>query len=228
MKSLLTIGASALLFTALITTNISANSAPKDTATPPAAERTQAKIEYPRLTPKNTVSNEERTVIDRINANLIEQVGSMLTDHKGMNLAQYQISYEVKSDRPDYLSIVFTHYMYPQGAAHGMLTKEGIVYDKKTGLTVPLTHFMPDLTIAELNKLVADKQAFLRLANGEPLAEKVLWKPNQLPIPTSYYLTKDGDINLIYQPYEIAAFAFGTPELHIPNQTIQRLLKKSK
>lgn len=119
------------------------------------------------------------------------------------------------------ISLTLVDYHYT-GGAHGMYVVYGLVYDVHTGARIPLENYVRLTTedvAAELpdNTFTYDTTTPVRKFMNEPKR-----------VPSDYYLTGDGSVNIIFQPYEIAAYAAGAPYLHLTAARMAYYNEKNK
>ena len=119
--------------------------------------------------------------------------------------------YELKMENSRYLSLVFFPGGYEEGAAHGMYTGVGVVYDKATGEKVPLSHFA-DVTVEDLIRL--QRTGHFLHVDGTPIPrENIQGRPGH--VPEDYYITSWGQIGVLFPPYALASFADGVTAINV-------------
>lgn len=119
--------------------------------------------------------------------------------------------YELKMENAHYLSLVFFPGGYEEGAAHGMYTGVGVVYDKATGEKVPLSHFA-DVTVEDLIRL--QRTGHFLHVDGTPIPKAhIQGRPNH--VPEDYYITSWGQIGVLFPPYALASFADGVTTINV-------------
>lgn len=88
------------------------------------------------------------------------------------------------------------------GGAHGLQFCDGATFDKATGRRLTLLGSSEDLL-----RLVTDK-----LRRNQDLDKGLHFSQEPVPMPKAEpYLTGDGKIKFVYQPYEIGPYAMGMP-----------------
>lgn len=129
------------------------------------------------------------------------------------------LKYDVKYEDDKYLSIVYTTSWMYQGAAHGMFNQQGVVYDKKTGEKLPLAYFLKINSPAQIEAGIK--------SNRLPLFDQSLKNRLTLDnfysvdnISNSYYLGGNGDIYVIYQPYELSSYATGATRVFFSREAV--------
>lgn len=117
-------------------------------------------------------------------------------------------------------------YVY-MGGAHGLETRNYFNFNLKTGKVITEKDLYKDNYIAELTELIK-KQIIAQnpvIKSKSDLEESIYWtdsiKPNG-----NFYIT-DESINYVFNPYEIAPYAFGETEVTLPFSLIKNLLKSN-
>lgn len=140
---------------------------------------------------------------------------------------QMIVGYDVKSSE-DILSIVVDTYIFT-GGAHGSSRRDYYNIDINKNQTIQLSDLFKkgsdfksiinDEINKEINRQIADEaksyftddEKFVTIDNSH-----------------DFYIDKDGDIVITFQPYEITPWYMGHPEFKIPNKSIAHILKDSK
>ena len=115
-----------------------------------------------------------------------------------------------------YLCFQMDGYEY-SGGAHGMPYREIFLFDLQTGKQLGLADIL-DITEEDLKVLVSTYFKELSAKTGFSFSspedlEKEIFEGVDMESP--FYMTKEGLV-FFYQPYEIAAYAVGFPEVTIP------------
>ena len=138
-------------------------------------------------------------------ANYVLQAKDMYYNKHVYQVAQ---SYKVTYEDSQVVSILLTTYYYNAGAVHGMYKTKGLVYDKITGQRVPLYNY---IKIANADQLqVGVLSGVLSFYNGAhrkvdlPRGWRVTYASD------NYCLRGKGNIDLVYQPYQLGPFSYGT------------------
>ena len=131
------------------------------------------------------------------------------------------IKTKLRYEDENVISLTLVDYRYT-GGAHGMYVVYGLVYDTHTGARIPLEDYVRLTTedvAAELsdNTFAYDTTKHVKIIMNEPKR-----------VPADYYLTGDGSVNIIFQPYEIAAYAEGAPYLHLTADRMAYYNEKNK
>ena len=172
-------------------------------------------VNYPYITLENKEAANE---INRFINKKIQAYRKVYNNH---NYTLGILDYELKYEDDNFLSIVFTYWWYYQNAAHGMYNTSGIVFDKHTGKLVNLKHFVPELNVRNLKRMVQDGKLTIYNTNNKPIT---LAEPFALDrVSHSYYIDSDKSVYLIYQPYELAPYAAGNTYIKITQDDAQKL-----
>ncbi|RDU37042.1 DUF3298/DUF4163 domain-containing protein [Neobacillus piezotolerans] len=120
---------------------------------------------------------------------------------------EYHVSYEVKYNENNQLSILMYDYMYT-GGAHGITGVKSYNFNAVTGEQIHLEQ-------AAGNKAALSKIS--KYALNELNKSEYTFKPTTLNLSnnTAFYFTPGG-ITLKFQQYEVAAYAAGMPEVAVP------------
>ena len=135
-----------------------------------------------------------------------------------------KIEYQVMYEDTQSLSILLSDYRFA-GGIHGNRTYYGLNYDKSTGKRLLLPYFVrlrPD-----------DKRWIYELpvydAKNQKLSEKDLWDEYyQKPISDNYYMLGNGELALIYQPYELTAYVYGVTHIKLTREWIDFFNRKNR
>jgi len=172
-------------------------------------------VNYPYITLENKdAANEINRFIDK----KIQAYRKVYNNH---NYTLGILDYELKYEDDDFLSIVFTYWWYYQNAAHGMYNTSGIVFDKHTGKLVNLKHFVPELNVRNLKRMVQNGELMVHNTDGKPIT---IAEPFALDrVSHSYYIDSDKNVYLIYQPYELASYADGNTYIKITQDKARKI-----
>ncbi len=172
-------------------------------------------VNYPYITLENKEAANE---INRFINKKIQAYRKVYNNH---NYTLGILDYELKYEDDNFLSIVFTYWWYYENAAHGMYNTSGIVFDKHTGKLVNLKHFVPELNVRNLKRMVQDGKLTIYNTNNKPIT---LSEPFALDrVSHSYYIDSDKSVYLIYQPYELAPYADGNTYIKITKEDAKKL-----
>lgn len=182
------------------------------TITPHTYKTDQLDIAYPVLYRANSpIINEQlNSFFGDLAYTLINQLHEAAADgekYHDPQLAYYHanMQYTVEYQSDYLLSISVITYLYT-GGAHGMTNKQGYTFDLQTGELLPLQNFLP-LTPATQQRL---QTTILQQATARDL---VLFEPFAgIPEHPAFYLNKDKQLVLVFQPYEIGPYSSGILE----------------
>ena len=176
----------------------------------------------------NNALNQENTVKGTITK---QQVQTAIDDFAKKQLAEMpterRITYEL-SITPSYIGHIGTtelfsidNYAY-LGGAHGLPYREYLVFDTQTKRQVTLDDML----------LPKQKPRFEKLAHEayrqwvKTMTDDVASYESSWPFSLSDNVTLDTKgMTLLYQPYDIAPYASGMPELHIPYSQLKGVVK---
>lgn len=126
---------------------------------------------------------------------------------------EYDVSYEVKYNQNNILSVLIYDYMYT-GGAHGMATVESYNFDVLTGNEITLS------SVAKTNSAFTKMERYARTDLLNQNAKMGMIFPDTLDSISidndrPFYFYDNGIVVKFYE-YEVAAYAAGMPEVKIP------------
>jgi Deacetylase PdaC/Protein of unknown function (DUF3298) len=128
---------------------------------------------------------------------------------------EYVFTYKVPFNHLDHLSVIYYEYYYT-GGAHGMTTGTTYNFDMKTGDLIPLS------------KLIDSKTKIIQEFTYQQLQKKfsgyiLIKSPNEIILNDKdrLWVFDKAGIKLIFNEYEVAAYAAGMPEIVVPYQVFQ-------
>ncbi|MBB5336960.1 PdaC/SigV domain-containing protein [Pectinatus brassicae] len=125
--------------------------------------------------------------------------------------------YNITYNDAKIVSLVFKEYRFYKGAAHGNYFINGVVYDKTIGERIPLSHYLT-ITAPQLQKMLDNKEAVILGGDGNtPVSIDSFI--GDLYIPQDYCISKKDNklyISLIYPPYALAPYVYGTLYITMP------------
>lgn len=177
------------------------------------------KLSYPLVYESN------QDVQHKINTDIASYVVAEKAYYESGAAQSVDLSYEVAYEDDDYLSIILTPYHYT-GGAHGMYNRIGRVYNKHTGDVVPLSYFVHINSPMELTNGLRNNTLTLQSQTGSiEVMQNDIW--NEVPyVSDSYALRGNGNIDLIYQPYEMGPYAYGAMRIRITPEATTALNMK--
>ncbi|WP_251423360.1 DUF3298 and DUF4163 domain-containing protein [Veillonella agrestimuris] len=177
------------------------------------------KLSYPLVYESN------QDVQHKINTDIARYVVAEKAYYESGAAQSVDLTYEVAYEDADYLSIILTPYHYT-GGAHGMYNRIGRVYNKHTGDVVPLSYFVRIDSPMELTNGLRNNTLTLESQTGSiETMQNDTW--NEVPyISDNYALRGNGNIDLIYQPYEMGPYAYGAMRIRITPEATAALNMK--
>ncbi len=125
-------------------------------------------------------------------------------------------NYRLFKETDEYVCFTFTSWNYT-GGAHGMYYTRGLVYDKSSGESLPYTHFAEAVTPEQLRADIADGRVKVFCADLQtPSAAPFLPDARDFRVSEDYIIAADGRVYLMYQPYELDAYAAGVTCVQLP------------
>ena len=146
---------------------------------------------------------------DKVNTDIQHRVQAFRAEKIAGKFIDGDFSFTTKYEDENYLSLLLCEYRYT-GGAHGMPTYTGVTYNKQTGAVIPLTFFV-HLRSEDATRILA-----LPVYNwkNEVIPENLLNSyRDKEPLTGNYYLMGAGNIALIFQPYQLAAYAAGVTHI---------------
>ena len=137
---------------------------------------------------------------------------------------ELQVSYKLKYEGQSYVSLVLCVWTYTHGAAHGMPHYRGVTYSKDDGERASIRDFVR----------IGSDDAW-RIYNlpvfsgsGKEIPKYQLFRDYASePLSGNFYLAGHGQVALIYQPYQLAAFAYGMTSIILPAGLVEELNEKN-
>lgn len=130
------------------------------------------------------------------------------------------IKTKLRYEDADVISMTIVDY-HDTGGAHGMYVVYGLVYDVHTGARIPLDNYVK-LTLEDVVAALPGNT----FSYDTTRAAKLMNQP--VRVPSDYYLTGDGSVNIIFQLYEISPYVDGAPYLHLTAGRIAYYNEKNK
>lgn len=179
-------------------------------------------LKYPVLSLKKA------GIAAKINKDINKQITLLkndLKDNKGY-ADKISMSYKVLCENEQQLNILLYSWTYMNGAAHGMYWASGLSYDLKNGQKALVEKLLPNATAKELDSGIRIGRYFLSNSNQKEMQLDDFWKVES--VSKECILNPDGSLTLIYQPYDLAPYAYGNTFITIPAQELPYLSGKSK
>ncbi len=175
----------------------------------PSHRKTQTDTNLTLQYPLIYVANEQAQ--ESMNQLIASYVGRMQNMYYQEKMYQVAMRYEVTYEDADLLSLWVEQGWYNGQAAHGYYTQQGLVFNKHTGERIPAYNYVKLASNQQLKEFVGSS---LLPVYSQNLKNRLL--PNQLfGLPDieihndNYILLGNGAIAMLYQPYELSAYAYG-------------------
>ena len=126
------------------------------------------------------------------------------------------------SGRSGYFATYMIEYYSYRGGIHGINTMTPLVFDTRTGETVPEEAFFADGYREPVTGLI---QAHLPEAlDGDEDSLNALFEPDLVGPNGNYEVTRDG-VTWYYQPYDIAPFYLGVISVTVPWKELKEFVR---
>lgn len=166
---------------------------------------------------------DDAAVAAKINADIRSQIEDMKAT-LNYQYDELQVSYKLKYEGQSYVSLVLCVWMYTHGAAHGMPHYRGVTYSKDDGELASIRDFVR----------IGSDDAW-RIYNlpvfsgsGKEIPKYQLFRDYASePLSGNFYLAGHGQVALIYQPYQLAAYAYGMTSIVLPAGLVKELNEKN-
>ncbi|MDU2064666.1 MAG: DUF4163 domain-containing protein [Sporomusaceae bacterium] len=176
-------------------------------------------LAYPKVDITENRQAEEKingVIQDRVDKAI--EAGKKLSKMEKSRFGAYSVklSYKVSVNDDKLYSIVIERYSYT-GGAHGMLSKEGLVFDAKTGEVLKWSDMYPSI---DEQRRSAMNQSIVKQSLED--RKKDIFKPFKgvnVDKGLNFYVNDSYKPVLIFQPYEIGPFSSGALEFEMP-QTV--------
>ena len=173
----------------------------------------------------------------------LDRMYKMLTENEDFNYAfdfMNMLQIELLENNKDYVTLVREYDIYT-GGAHGSQLLDGVSFSKEDGtrlgwslldlskkedLVALLKEGLKEYLSSPSDKIETDEQLMdhLLLMDDPDTPEDEL--AAGIPLPSREpYLSRNG-LNFIYQEYEVAAYAYGRPDITIPLEKLSGMLSE--
>lgn len=149
---------------------------------------------------------DDKNIQDRINGDIYTYIQAFKDSYTAGDFIDGKFNYETKYEDENYISVIIYEGKWI-GGAHEMSNYIGLNYSKRTGENLPLSYFVK---LRPEDKNLLYSLCPIYNSKNEPIPNKQL-NDNRFgeKISGNYYLLGNGEIALIYQPYQMACFAIG-------------------
>lgn len=174
------------------------------------------------------ISLKKANIANKINKDIAQQVANLkkeLRDNKGA-ADKISMSFKVVTDNQDLMNILLYSWTYNNGAAHGIYFTSGLSYNLKTGQKALVDKLLIKATAKELDFGIRIGRYTLTNSSQKEMQLNDFWKVES--VSKECILNPDGSLTLIYQPYDLAPYAYGNTFINIPAKELDYLSGKSK
>jgi hypothetical protein len=166
---------------------------------------------------------------DKINADLYRYIAAFRDDYNAGKFFNGKFSYDVQYEDDKVVSLTLEDYRYREGAAHGYNYTRGVSYDKATGEKLPLYYYVK---IRPEDKALILRQPIYNESGKHVRREKTFADSqagyNETKLTDNYYMAGNGELVLIYPPYELGPYYLGTLYVHLSPDIIDYLNRKNQ
>ena len=148
----------------------------------------------------------------RINDDLYRLVKDTFDSYADKEFVSAYMDYEVTYEDDDVISLLIHVSRYPDKAAHNWNETYGLVYNKRTGSRIPLSHYVRIKDAAQLQKALDEA------GNPQTFYKDDMFGVSELT--DSYVLRKNGNIDLVYGPYGLGPYAAGTMTIPLNREAV--------
>ena len=171
------------------------------------------------------VHTDNKSAQDKINQDIYSHVESLMEGHNAGKYVKSRMRYEVKYEDDSLLSLKLNIGVWLGIGARPTGSCLGLVYDKKTGKRLPLSHFLK-ITLEQLcagyrDHVYDSKGKVIRSEDG-----KRPYKPSK--VSEEYYLLGNGGIALLYPPYALSWRADGDTTIRFNAQEVDYFNRKNR
>ena len=158
----------------------------------------------------------------------VERAVDSLIAQKSRSEIIAHIPYQLMSSwsvfqRGSFTSLFLENYAYV-GGAHGMTVGSFLNFDGLNSEPLSIDQLFTDtVKLAELNRAAFAK--FIEQRGGEQVTNYLFVQPDALPLPMNIGFDSTGVV-MLYNQYEIAAYAFGQSRYVLPWEEVEPILAK--
>ncbi|MCH3950960.1 MAG: DUF3298 and DUF4163 domain-containing protein [Acidaminococcus sp.] len=166
---------------------------------------------------------------DKINSDLYQYIAGFQNDYKAGKFFKGDFSYNVRYEDDKVVSLTLADFRYKEGAAHGYTYTRGLSYDKATGERLPLYYYAK---IRPEDKALILRQPIFDGSGKHVRRDKTFASSrsgfNETKITDNYYMAGNGELVLIYPPYELGPYYLGTLYVHLSQDIVDYLNRKNQ
>lgn len=183
---------------------------------------TESAVNYQMSYPVVHANNEAASM--KINSDIEQYLQNFRADYNAGKFINGKISYQVMYEDENYVSILLIPYVWT-GGAHGFESGLGLNYDKTSGDIISLPYFVKidpkDKSMIYSFPTYND--------NGKRIPMDRLHENRwEIPISGNYYMLGNGELALIYQPYQLASYADGITHIILTVKWIDYFNRKNQ
>lgn len=160
------------------------------------------------------VYTDDQSSQEAINSDIADLVYDVKQQYDDGTYYSAAMKYEVTYEDNDVISLlIHDSIVRSPGAAHGSNQDTGLVYDKHTGARIPLSNYVTIASPEQMQSALEDGVLKAYSWNGARNYYFTDHGWNVKEISSNYILTGNGNLYLIYQPYEMGPFAAGAVKI---------------
>lgn len=166
-------------------------------------------------------------VQEKINSDIYQYIYKFKYDYQKGGFIRGKFDYKLKYEDDDYVSVIIWEDRWT-GGAHGQLRYVGLNYSKHTGEKIPLSYFV-NLSSEDTRKIhsMAVYNERGNIVPEERMFGKPIFDRYHQPLSNNYYMLGNGEIALIYQPYQMASFVNGMTYIKLTANWIDYFNRKN-
>lgn len=153
----------------------------------------------------------------------VKELNQDFAEYENDSLMRYldNVSFKVYSEGKDYITYVYEHEDY-KGGAHGGFYRYGVTFRKSDGRRIGWDTFNNKYDDDFHNMIKSGLMEYWKVRSDEQLKDYLMDENDvyDLPLPECYPLFTDEGIEFVYNQYEIAAYAAGSPTFTVPYSKI--------
>lgn len=167
------------------------------------------------------VYTSDEFVQKKINSDIYQYIYKFRYDYSKGSCISGKFDYKLKYEDDNYVSIIVWENRWT-GGAHGQLKYIGLNYDKNTGERIPLSYFV------KLSPKDSGQIHSMVVYNERDVSVKSTFSDKyRQPLSNNYYMLGNGEIALIYQPYQLASFSEGMTYIKLTTKWIDYFNRKN-